>query len=137
MVSNLFYRLWKYRLSFRSHDYISSLFSKKTGSKLKTFREWSETGHQRIVNDMMNYAKYVHDFKNDGGNGESGKEKAVNYTNGPGTLPLLPEPTMGVRGKEVAKSAREIIRAYFQRHYSKFPPISFPMSDRLICFRQH
>ena len=104
---------------------------------MKTFREWNETEHQRIINNMMNYTKYVHDLKNDGRNGESGKEKPVNYNNGPETLPLLPELTMGVREKEVAKLAQKIIRAYFQRHYSKFPPISFPMNDQLICFQQH
>jgi len=120
-------------MSFRSHDYIASLFSKKTGTKMKTFREWNEHGHQRIVNDMMQYAKYVNDLKNKDENGDSEKEKPLNYKNGPGTLPLLPEPTMGVRGKEVAKSAREIIRSYFQRHYSKFPPShSRLVTDRFV-----
>ena len=35
------------------------MHSKSTGKRFQTFKEWNEKGYQRIVEDMMGYAKYV------------------------------------------------------------------------------
>lgn len=87
---------------------------------MKTFREWNEKGYDRIVADMMGYAQYVQEQK-EVEKEEKISDKELNYENGPGMLPLLPKMTKGLRGKEVAKTGKEIIRAYFQRHYSTSP----------------
>ena len=39
---------------------------------------------------------------------------------GPGGLPLIPPPTLGVKGEETAENAAIIIRKYFTRHFSQF-----------------
>lgn len=105
-----------------SHDYVASLFAKKSGTKLKTFREWNEKGYQRIVGDMMGYAEYIQQEKsNDGDGRRSEEETPMNYSNGPGMLPLLPKAVNGLKGREIAKHAKDIIRSYFQRHYSESP----------------
>jgi hypothetical protein len=112
------YGIWV--IIFYSHDYISGFHAKTSGTKLKTFREWNLKGYDRIVADMMGYAQYIQEHKMNGEEKEvSAMNKPLNYENGPGMLPLLPAEIKGVRGSEVAKSAREIIRSYFQRHYSK------------------
>lgn len=87
-------------------------------------------GYDRIVADMMGYAEYIQEHKmSDGDEKEvSAMNKPLNYENGPGMLPFLPAEIKGVRGSEVAKSAREIIRSYFQRHYSKSGQLYFDYS---------
>lgn len=86
---------------------------------MKTFRDWNEKGYQRIVADMMGYTQYVQKQKNEDGTQDADQDKPLNYESGPGMLPLLPAESKGVKGKEIAKAAREIIRSYFQRHYSE------------------
>ena len=101
-----------------SHDYISSFLAKTSGTKLKTFQEWNVKGYDRIVAETMGYAQYIQDHKkNEVGNDTLPINKPVSYKNGPDMLPVLPAEFKGVRGSEVAKSAKEIIRSYFQRHY--------------------
>jgi len=79
-------------------------------------------GYDRLVADMMGYAQYIQEQKKTEVEQEISEiNKPLNYKNGPGMLPLLPPENKGVRGSEVAKTAREIIRSYFQRHYSEFP----------------
>jgi hypothetical protein len=107
-----------------SHDYISGLHAEKSGTKLKTFKEWKEKGHDRIVADMMGYAQYVQSHQNEEDECKVESDAALSYINGPGMLPLLPTEVKGVRGVEVAKSGRDIIRSYFQRHYSELDPNS-------------
>ena len=67
---------------------------------------------------MIGYAQYVETMKNDIETDSILVPQPPKYRNGPGMLPLLPPETKGVRGKEVARNAKEIIRAFFQRHYS-------------------
>src|SRR5258705_13927102 len=50
----------------------------------------------------------------------------------PGGLPLLPSEVKGVRGMEVAKNAKEIIRAYFLRHYRKLPHSIIGLADGIV-----
>ena len=66
----------------------------------------------------MGYAQYVQEQKNGDNKVKNDKVTDLNYENGPGMLPLLPAEVKGIRGKEVAKGAKEIIRSFFQRHYS-------------------
>lgn len=67
----------------------------------------------------MGYAQYVQSHTNEEDRTEAESDTRVTYENGPGMLPLLPTEFKGVRGMEVAKSGKDIIRSYFQRHYSR------------------
>jgi hypothetical protein len=88
---------------------------------MKTFKEWNEKGYGRLVEEMIGYANYVHEQRND--TSEPSQPAApINFDSGPGSLPLLPAENKGVRGSEVAKHAQEVIRAYFLRHYRECQP---------------
>jgi hypothetical protein len=104
-----------------SNDIIAALHARNTGKEFKTFKEWNEKGYGRLVEEMIGYANYVHEQRNE--DPESSQPAApINFDSGPGSLPLLPPENKGIRGSEVAKHAQEIIRAYFLRHYRKCHP---------------
>ena len=95
-----------------SHDYILDMHSKSTGKRFQTFKEWNEKRYQRIVEDMMGYAKYV--------NAERTSAESVpvvpaliTFDTGLGMLPMLSPATKGARGVEIAKQAQDIVQAYF------------------------
>jgi len=67
---------------------------------------------------MIGYANYVDQQRRDEADVKP-KPVPINFESGPGNLPLLPPEVKGVKGMEIAKNAREIIRAYFLRHYRK------------------
>lgn len=70
---------------------------------------------------MIGYSNYVDQERKDKGEDtEAPPPTSVVFEKGPGNLPLLPPEVKGVRGMEVAQQAKEIIRAYFLRHYRKF-----------------
>ena len=54
------------------------------------------------------------------GEKEIGIEDSVLLMQGPGGLPLLPVAVKGVRGEEMSKLARKLVREYFLQHYSSF-----------------
>jgi len=68
---------------------------------------------------MIGYAQYVEKLKTTNDSDPTPVSQPAKYNNGPGMLPLLPPETKGIWGKEVARNTKEIIRAFFQRHYSK------------------
>jgi hypothetical protein len=103
-----------------SNDYVAELYAKSHGKKFKTFKEWNSQGYSRIVQEMIGYANYVHQEKQEETEDVISTPEPVNFKNGPGNLPLLPEAVNGVKGVEVAKQAKEIIRSYFLRHYRRF-----------------
>ena len=95
------------------------MHSKSTGKRFQTFKEWNEKGYQRIVEDMMGYAKYV--------NAERTSAESVpvvptpiTFDTGLGMLPMLSPATKGARGVEITKQAQDIVRAYFNRHYREY-----------------
>ena len=106
-----------------SHDYIATLCSKYDGKTFKTFREFSPTAHDRFRHEIMEYAQYVkqhlQNVHYEPTNPDEVDTSPV-ILDGPGGLPLLPSPVPGIRGEETAKRGKEIIRAYFLRHYRTF-----------------
>jgi len=106
-----------------SHDYIADLYSKSSGKKIKTFKEFNSQGYTRLVQEMISYANYVDQERRNTADPAAVPTK-VNFDNGPGNLPLLPSEVIGIKGVEVAQHAKEIIRSYFLRHYRKFSPES-------------
>jgi len=67
---------------------------------------------------MIRYANYVDQQWRDEADVKP-EPVLINFESGPGNLPLLPPEVKGVKGMEIAKNAREIIHAYFLRHYRK------------------
>jgi hypothetical protein len=72
------------------------------------------------MEQIINYANYVKDQRNEEPEEEKIATPAVLFSAGPGDLPLLPAPVHGARSMETARHAKEIIRAYFLRHYRMF-----------------
>ena len=72
---------------------------------------------------IINYANYVKEERNEEQEAEDVAPAPVLFKAGPGDLPLLPEPVHGARSTEIARHAKDIIRAYFLRHYREFPPL--------------
>lgn len=97
------------------------MHAKTHGKKFKTFKEWNSDGYDRLIQDVIGYANYVDKERKEDAepNSASNAPDPVNFLKGPGGLPLLPLEVKGVRGSELAKHAREIIRAYFLRHYRR------------------
>jgi hypothetical protein len=72
-----------------------------------------------LMEQFINYANYVKDQRSQDQKEEEVAAGPVLFTAGPGDLPLLPPPVHGARSTEIARQAKEIIRAYFLRHYRK------------------
>ena len=88
------------------------------GKKFKTFKEWNPQGYTRLVEDVIGYANYVKQQKMAAPEPMVEPSPApVVLESGPGQLPLIPPMVQGIRGTEVAKQVKDIIRAYFSRHY--------------------
>ena len=69
---------------------------------------------------MIDYANYVKEQKTeDPASSTPNPPAPILFQAGEGDLPLLPPPVQGVRSEEIAKLAKEIIRAYFLKHYRK------------------
>lgn len=100
-----------------SHDYIAELHAAKTGHKFKSFRDWSGAKYQFFMDQIINYANYLKEQRNEEVQEEEKPSAPVLFTSGPGELPVLPAPVHGARSTEIARHAKEIIRAYFLRHY--------------------
>jgi hypothetical protein len=104
-----------------SHDYIAELHAAKQGQKFKSFRDWSGPKYSSFMEQIINYANYVKDQRNaEEQKDEDAIPAPVLFTAGPGDLPLLPAPVHGARSTEIARHVKEIIRAYFLRHYREF-----------------
>ena len=70
---------------------------------------------------MIDYANYVREQRSEeAGQPSETSMEPVMFEAGPGDLPLFPPPVYGVRSEETAKTAKDIIRAYFLRHYRRF-----------------
>ena len=111
-----------------SHDYISDFYLKKSGTKIKSFKDWNQGRWQTLIQDVIGYADYVDKAKSE-------KEEQlpasapITLEAGLHNLPLLPEMKTGVRGVETADDAKKIIRAYFTRHYSM---VYFPLIWQIL-----
>lgn len=90
---------------------------KTHGKKFKTFKKFNAQGYNRLVDDVIGYANYVKQQKMAAPEvkAEEGSAPVV-LECGAGQLPLIPSMVHRVCGAEVAKQAKEIIRAYFLRH---------------------
>jgi hypothetical protein len=99
-----------------SHDYIASMHAKSHGKMFQSFQEWMGKGWAGIVEYMVGYANYVDRQRKEESVPDVVPEPVI-FEKGPGDLPLLPPEVKGVKGMEIAKSAQEVIRAYFLRHY--------------------
>jgi hypothetical protein len=99
-----------------SHNYVSAISSKYGGNVCLPFSQFHPEAYKRIQTEMVEYAMYVR-----------GQMEKVHYEptdpnvrnmsvllDGPGGLPLIPPPQLGVKGAETAAS---IIRQYFLCHY--------------------
>jgi hypothetical protein len=118
-----------------SHDYIAELHAVNHGRKFKSFRDWSGPKYTAFLEPIINYANYVKDQRNEEEEKEEVSPAPVLFNAGPGGLPLLPAPVHGARSMETAKHAKEIIRAYFLRHYRKFHIIQTIWRLLIIHFR--
>jgi hypothetical protein len=90
------------------------------GEKFKSFWEWSGPKYMGLMEMIIGYANYVKDQRSQEGKAEKAESRPVIFTAGPGELPLLPAPVHGARSTEIARHAKEIVRAYFLRHYRKY-----------------
>ena len=69
---------------------------------------------------MIEYANYIKEQRSEESSPSSDPKSApVVFEAGAGELPLLPPPVHGARSEEIAKLAKELIRAYFTRHYRR------------------
>ena len=103
-----------------SHDYISDSYAIHHGKRFKTFAEWCGPKYNLFIQQMIKYANYVKEQKSEDSSAATPTAPApILFQAGEGDLPLLPPPVQGVRSEEIAKSAKEIIRAYFLKHYRK------------------
>jgi hypothetical protein len=107
-------------LTVSSHDYIADLHAVNHGKKFKSFREWSGPKYTGFMEQIIDYANYVKEQRNEEPEAEDVAPAPVLFKAGPGDLPLLPAPVYGARSTEIARNAKEIIRAYFLRHYRTF-----------------
>jgi hypothetical protein len=104
-----------------SHDYIAELHAGQHGRRFKSFRDWSGPKYALFMEQIISYANYVKDQRSEEQKEEEEAAPApVLFEAGPGNLPLLPAPVHGVRSAEIASHAKEVIRAYFLRHYRMF-----------------
>ena len=104
-----------------SHDYIADSYAVHHGKRFKTFAEWCGPKYQVFIQQMIDYANYVKEQKSEDSSAVIANPPApILFQAGEGDLPLLPPPVQGVRSEEIAKSAKEIIRAYFLKHYRQF-----------------
>lgn len=103
-----------------SHDYIADLHAVRHGKKFKSFRDWSGPKYGGFMEHIINYANYVKEQRDENPEEEEVGPVPVLFTAGPGDLPLLPVAVHGVRSTEIARLAKEIVRAYFHRHYRTF-----------------
>ena len=95
-----------------SHDYIADLHSVNHGTKFKSFREWSGPKYTAFMEQIINYANYVKDQRNEEPEGGEVEPAPVLFKAGPGDLPLLPAPVHGARSTEIARHAKDVIRAH-------------------------
>jgi hypothetical protein len=72
---------------------------------------------------ILEYTRYMRqrlekkgDSMDEPGNGKFDTELILK---GPGGLPLIPTPCLGVKGSEVAEILKDVVREYFTIHYSK------------------
>lgn len=72
------------------------------------------------MEQIINYANYVREQRMEEPTEEDVAPAPVLFEAGEGGLPVLPAPVHGARSTEIAKHAKEIIRAYFLRHYRMF-----------------
>ena len=100
-----------------SHDYIAELHSVNHGHKFQSFRDWSGPKYAAFMEHIINYANYVKEQRSEERKEEEQEPAPILFTSGPGDLPLLPGPVHGARSMEIARHAKEVIRAYFLRHY--------------------
>ena len=119
-----------------SHDYIADLHAGTHGKKFKSFRDWAGPKYGLFMEMIIDYANYVKAQRNEDPEQQDDTVSApVIFEAGPGDLPLLPPPVHGVRSVETAKHAKEVIRAYFLRHYSKSSWGTHPIHD-LNCMQE-
>jgi len=71
------------------------------------------------MEQLINYANYVKEQRNEEQIEQDVKPEPILFKAGPGDLPLLPAPVYGARSTEIARHAKEVVRAYFLRHYRK------------------
>ncbi|MDX6295884.1 MAG: hypothetical protein QOH50_5054 [Kribbellaceae bacterium] len=73
------------------------------------------------MNCILDYTRYVREKLEDkpiGLEETTGKFNTNLMVMGPGGLPLLPKPALGVRGHEIVEILKEVVREYFTIHYS-------------------
>jgi hypothetical protein len=107
----------------RSHDYVSALCGQDGGDKFLPFHLFDPSGYARVMNTVLEYTRYVRqrlekkgDSVDEPGNGKFNTELILK---GPGGLPLIPQPCLGVKGHEIAEILKDVVREYFTTHYSK------------------
>jgi hypothetical protein len=105
-----------------SHDYIGAISAKNGGNACLPFSQFHPDAYKQIQMEMVEYAMYVR-AQTEKVHYEQTDPNVRNMTvltDGPGGLPVIPGPKLGVKGMETAENAAIIIRQYFLRHYSKF-----------------
>ena len=106
-------------LNQSSHDYLSAISSKYGGNQFLPFSQYNPEGYKRMQNEFLEYARYVRNIT-DNLHYEPTNPAVKNITvltEGPGGLPLIPPPKLGVKGEETAETAAIIIRQYFIKHF--------------------
>ena len=93
------------------------------GDKFLPFHLFDPKGYTVVMNSVLEYTRYVRQKLDKKGDTVDEPPKGTFQTElilkGPGGLPLLPKPSFGVKGHEVAEILKDIVREYFTTHYSK------------------
>lgn len=79
-------------------------------------------GYARVMNTVLDYTRYVRQKMEKKGDSMDEVDKGQFDTElilkGPGGLPMLPKPCIGVKGHEIAELLKDVVREYFTIHYS-------------------
>jgi len=72
------------------------------------------------MQQMVDYANYVKEQRSEDPTPKETPAPVI-FDAGPSDLPLLPLLVKGCHSVEIAKHTKDVIRAYFLRHYRRLP----------------
>ena len=102
---------------------MNALCGRDGGDKFLPFHLFDPKGYTLVMNTVLEYTRYVRQKLDKKGETVEEPAKGTFQTDlilkGPGGLPLLPKPSVGVKGHEVAEILKDVVREYFTTHYSK------------------
>ena len=96
------------------------------GDKFLPFHLFDPKGYTVVMNSVLEYTRYVRQKLDKKGDTVDEPPKGTFQTElilkGPGGLPLLPKPSFGVKGHEVAEILKDIVRDLRLGDHLPVPP---------------